>query len=246
MVSSARRCQLAGPAVVAELVGAAPVVAGNAPAVVVAVEAGVQAAASKANPAAHPAGRILKLDPRSSRLPGPWQLTLRPEKGRDDKMTDPGSPGGTPPPPPPPEGAASPGSQAMADAKASIDKVTAGMSAGARLMGLGALIILGGYVVFELIMREYSTGPTCVLLSVWILIVAMARQRGSAGADTGLASNTWLRVIGYSLAIVGVYFLLSELRAGSLDEFADVIGAIVLYGGIVVVFLGTRALPKTA
>jgi hypothetical protein len=244
MVRSARRCQLAGPAVVVELVDAAPVVDGTAPAVVVVVEAGVQAAASKANPAAHPAGRILKLDPRSSRLPGPWQLTLRPEKGRDDKMTDPGSPGGTPPPPP--ESAASPGSQAMADAKASIDKVTAGMSAGARLMGLGALIILGGYVVFELIMREYSTGSICVLFSVWILIVAMARQRGSAGADTGLASNTWLRVIGYSLAIVGVYFLLSELRAGSLDEFADVIGAIVLYGGIVVVFLGTRALPKTA
>jgi hypothetical protein len=134
----------------------------------------------------------------------------------------------------------------MADAKASLDKVTSGMSAGAKLMGLGALIILGGYVVFELIMNTYGTGSLVVLLSIWILIVAMARRRGSSGADVGLASDFWLRVMGYSMTIVGVYFLLGELRSGSIDEFEDVLGAIALYGGIVVVFLGTRALPKTA
>ena len=39
--------------------------------------------------------------------------------------------------------------------------------------------------------------------------------------------------------------LLGELRNGSIDEFGDVLGAIALYGGILVVFLGTRALPKT-
>ena len=158
-------------------------------------------------------------------------------------MTDPGSPGGTPPPAP--ESAAGAASDAMADAKAAVDKMTAGMSGGERLMGLGALVILAGYVIFELIMREYSTGTFGVLLSVWILIVIMARRRGAKGASEGLASNFWLRVMGYSLTIVGVYFLLGELRAGSIDEFADVLGAIALYGGILIIFLGTRGLPKT-
>jgi hypothetical protein len=114
-------------------------------------------------------------------------------------------------------------------------------SAGANLMGLGALVLVGGYLLFELILDEYSTGSLTMLFAAWILALVWM------GTDSwgGIPVNTALRFAGYSLTLLGVYFLLNDLRGGFVDGI-DILGAIVYYGGIVIVFLGARSLPKSA
>ncbi|HKZ25603.1 MAG TPA: hypothetical protein VJ398_07410 [Acidimicrobiia bacterium] len=115
-----------------------------------------------------------------------------------------------------------------------------GRSSGASLMALGALILIGGYLIFELILDEFRTGVLELLLAFWILAVVGMGARASGG----MTSKTVLKILGYSLSFIGAYWLLSYIRSGFPDDAVDVIAAIVYFGGIVVVFLGTRGLPQ--
>lgn len=106
----------------------------------------------------------------------------------------------------------------------------------AGLLLIGALIILGGHLLFGLIIGEFTYGTLYVVLAAWLLVSLLAKS------DWGLAGPRAQKVIGYSLALAGLLLLAEDLRFGFPDGAVDTIANLAFYAGCVFAFLGARGL----
>lgn len=109
---------------------------------------------------------------------------------------------------------------------------------GENLISLGALLVLGSFVIFELIAEEYVLTTVAVALALFIV----ALPRIDADAITAIAPiGTFLRLAGYLLAAIGVIEIVDDIQANLFDAGGSTIfGALVAYAGYVLAFLGAR------
>ncbi len=114
-----------------------------------------------------------------------------------------------------------------------------GLGSGERLFALGAALIVVDYLLFELILEEYSffTGTLLVaaigLFAVWV-------RHSRSGASWPVPYGWVAKLLGYMAVFLGLIELLADLRLGILDNGADVIGGLGLYAGAVLMLLGSR------
>jgi len=107
------------------------------------------------------------------------------------------------------------------------------------MLMIGALLVMGGYLVFELITREFFQSWLVLTAAAFILIL----PRVSRAVTEQIAPlPVILKALGYVIAINGLLDVLNTLRAGSINEVMEVLGALVIYGGYVLVFLGARGI----
>lgn len=105
------------------------------------------------------------------------------------------------------------------------------------LLLIGALAILGGWLIFEVIASEYTAGATPVVLAAWALVVLMN--------DSGMgpvSKSTVLKVLGYTVALFGAREIIADLRTGLLDDIGDWLGALIFYAGAALMFVGARGI----
>lgn len=108
-------------------------------------------------------------------------------------------------------------------------------------MMIGAAVILGGWLLFGIILDDYFTDWTVLLAAVFVLILT----RSDGGFHEKIATKmTLLKVLGYAVGILAVFELIFDLRfaGGVLNSFVEILGAIALFGGSALVFMGARAL----
>lgn len=105
------------------------------------------------------------------------------------------------------------------------------------LLLMGALAILGGWLVFEVIASEYTAGPVPVVLAAWAMVVLM----GDSGMGP-VSKSTVLKVLGYTVALLGAREIVADLRTGLLDDIGDWLGAVVFYAGAALMFVGARGI----
>ena len=105
----------------------------------------------------------------------------------------------------------------------------------AGLLLVGAIIIVGGHVLFGIIMGEFTYGNTNVAVSLLILMSIL-------GMGFGIGGTLIQRVLGYFLGLSGAVALLSDIRFGFPDGFVDNLANLVFYAGVVLAFLGARGL----
>jgi hypothetical protein len=106
---------------------------------------------------------------------------------------------------------------------------------------LGSAVMLGGWLLFSIILDQWGTNWTPLVLAVFALMLVMGR----ADSFERLApKNTLLRVAGYGIAVFALFELIWDIRfAGSaLNEFVDILAALAYFGGSALIFMGARAL----
>jgi hypothetical protein len=115
------------------------------------------------------------------------------------------------------------------------------LGSGERMVSLGGLILIAGYLVFGLLANEYWVAWLPLLLAVFAVLL----PRFDHGFVVKIAElPVLMKAIGYAIAIIGGFTLIEDIRfAGStLDEFIEIIGALVAYAGFGFAFAGARSI----
>lgn len=103
---------------------------------------------------------------------------------------------------------------------------------------IGALLIIGGHLLFGLIIGEFTYSAVYVTMAIWLVVISLA------SGDWGLSGPRAKKVLGYSLGIISVILLANDLRFGFPDGLVDNIANLVFYAGGVLAFLGARGLKS--
>ena len=105
----------------------------------------------------------------------------------------------------------------------------------AGFLMIGAIIIVGGHVLFGIIMGEFTYGNTSVAVALLILMSIV-------GMGFGVGATPIQRVLGYFLGLSGAVALLSDIRFSFPNGFVDNLANLVFYVGAALAFLGARGL----
>lgn len=111
------------------------------------------------------------------------------------------------------------------------------------IMMIGAALILGGWLLFSIILDEFGTNWTVLVLAALVLALIM----GKGDLFEKLApKNTLLKVAGYAIGAFAVLELIWDIRfaGGVLNEFIEILGALALLGGSALVFMGARSIEE--
>ncbi len=140
----------------------------------------------------------------------------------------------------PPAAEPSPVGDAVADARAAFNR--AGFSSPMGMVALAGLILIGVEVIFGIILEQYYVEWVMLALGLAAVLVFYGK-----GAYDGIApAPDLLKLTGMLIAALGVFALIYDLRyAGSrLDDFPEIVGALLTYGAAVLAFLGARAIKR--
>ena len=120
---------------------------------------------------------------------------------------------------------------------------TSSRSSAENLIGLGALVLVANYFIFDLILGEYYMS-TALLLAAFYALFAFWHHGSRPSAKWPLPYGWTMRLLGYSAGLLAAFELLDDLRYGVLDNGADILGGLILYAGGVLMFLGARQLKS--
>lgn len=119
-----------------------------------------------------------------------------------------------------------------------ISATYAKLSGGERLAVLGAAIVLGGWLIFDLLVDEYSVGQVGFSLSVLIVGAAFVHHRRTSGSDP-IPYGSLLFVAAGILGLVGATDFIEETRNKIFDtDGTTIIGALIFYVGSVMSGIG--------
>jgi len=120
----------------------------------------------------------------------------------------------------------------------------AGLGSGERLLGLGAVLFFVNFLLFELILDEYTIFTGTLLVAGYALLALWVRHnRPSAKWPLPYVWLMW--VFGLTAGFLGLIELLDDLRYGVLDNGADILGGLLGYGAALLMFLGGRQLKSS-
>ena len=123
----------------------------------------------------------------------------------------------------------------LADVSAAI----AGLGAAERLAALGAALIAANYLFFEVIVEEYFFATSLLVVASLALLAVWVRS-SKDGADWPVPYGWSMKVLGFAAGVYGLVELITDLRRGVLEGFMTILGALVLYAGVVLMVMGAR------
>lgn len=125
-----------------------------------------------------------------------------------------------------------------------ISATVAKLGAGEKLAVLGAAAVLAVWLVFDLLIDEYSIGTMSFVLSLAVVYAAYRHHnRGSEGWPIPYQSVVWAAAA--VLGVLGVWFLIEEIRGDILDaDAATVIGGLAFYVAAIVSGVGAYQLSS--
>lgn len=121
------------------------------------------------------------------------------------------------------------------------DSVSQRFSSSEGMVAFGGGVIVAGWVFFEIILNDFYTAWVTLLLAV----LAIMLPRASRTFVEKLAPlSTLMKAVGYMIVILAAFSLIENIRfaSGALDDFTEILGALVLYGGSAIAWLGARAI----
>lgn len=125
-----------------------------------------------------------------------------------------------------------------------ISATVAKLGAGEKLAVLGAAGVLAVWLVFDLLIDEYSIGAVSFVLS--LAIVYAAYRHHNRGSDTwAVPYESLVWAAASLLGVLGVWFLIEEIRGEILNtDAATVIGALAFYIAAIVSGVGAYQLSS--
>ena len=113
----------------------------------------------------------------------------------------------------------------------------ADFTSGEGLVALGGLVVVAGYIIFEVIVTEYFTDWLPLMLAIAVAVLPRL-NRETVEKVHPLA--VMMKTLGYALGVLGVLALINDLRFENYDDFASVLGALALYAGAALALVGAR------
>jgi hypothetical protein len=109
------------------------------------------------------------------------------------------------------------------------------------MVAFGGGLIVAGWVLFEIILNDYYTAWVTLLLAVLAIMLPRASR---AFVDKFAPMSALMKAVGYMIVILAAISLVEDIRFASsaLDDFTEILGALVLYGGSAIAWLGARAI----
>lgn len=123
-------------------------------------------------------------------------------------------------------------------AEASVAEASvADFSRGEGMVALAGLIIIGVWLIFEVLARQYSLTTFAIVLGAGAALIP--RMSPEAVAKI-MPVPAVMKVLGYALVLVGVIEVVTDIRIGIYDSPMAVLGALIAYGAYGLAFMGAR------
>lgn len=132
-------------------------------------------------------------------------------------------------PPQPSQPAAGGGAAALSE--------IADFSTGEGLVAFAGLVLLLDWVIFTVILDEYFFSFFTLVLAFIALIVPRMKAENVAKV---LPAPVIMKVMGYALALIGVFDIIEAIRFGFYDQAGDIIAALASYVAFAMAYLGAR------
>jgi hypothetical protein len=110
---------------------------------------------------------------------------------------------------------------------------------GESMVMIGGVLVLASYVIFALIADEFHQFTVQLIAAAFAELIPLV-AKDSIGKVIGY--SVAMKVVGYVIAVAGIFEILYDVRFGILDEVMAFLGAAVAYAGYVLAFLGARAI----
>jgi hypothetical protein len=123
-------------------------------------------------------------------------------------------------------------------------KVMAGagdFTSGEGLVAFAGIVIVVVWVIFSIIVAEYFIAWLMLALAVAAAVLPRL-NRGTVEKFHPLP--TLMKVIGYAIALIGVFALVEDLRFDEFNDIGDILGGLVTYAACVMAFIGARQIKS--
>jgi len=110
-------------------------------------------------------------------------------------------------------------------------------SSGEGMVALAGLILVGVWVLFEVITRQYSLTTLAVVLGAAAAIIP---RMDPVSVAKIMAVPVTMKILGYALVLVGVIEVITDIRIGIYDSPMAVLGALIAYGAYALALVGAR------
>lgn len=110
-------------------------------------------------------------------------------------------------------------------------------TSGEGLVAFAGIVLLGVWVVFDLILDTYGMDNLVPVVATVALILPRLDR---AHVEKVHPLPILMKVTGWALVFLGVVELLLDIRIGFYSHLGGIIGALAAYAGYVMAFLGAR------
>lgn len=110
-------------------------------------------------------------------------------------------------------------------------------TSGEGLVAFAGLLIIGVWLIIVVIIGEY--GISWLMLALAVAAAALPRLDRSK-VERLHSLPVLMKVIGYGIALIGVFNVVEDLRFGYLDDLGDIIGGLATYAATAMAFIGAR------
>jgi len=110
-------------------------------------------------------------------------------------------------------------------------------TSGEGLVAFAGIVIIGVWLIFAIILSEY--GIDWLMLSLAVAAAVLPRlDRDKVERFHSLPML--MKVIGYAIALIGVFALISDVRFEEFQDIGDILGGLGTYAAAVMAFMGAR------
>jgi len=111
-------------------------------------------------------------------------------------------------------------------------------TSGEGLVAFAGIVVVATWVIFDVLIADYGLNYIMLLLGV---AAAVLPRLDRATVEKMHPLPLTMKVIGYGIALIGLFALIEDLRfAGNFDEIGVILGALATYAAAVMAFLGAR------
>lgn len=110
-------------------------------------------------------------------------------------------------------------------------------TSGEGLVAFAGMVLLAVWVIFQVILGEYSMNP---LVPVLAAVAVMLPRLDRTTVEKVLPLPLLMKLTAWAIVLIGMVAVILDVRFNVYEGFASVIGAIGAYAGYAMAFVGAR------
>ena len=110
-------------------------------------------------------------------------------------------------------------------------------TSGEGLVAFAGIVIIAVWVIFSIIVTEYFI--SWLMLTLAVAATFLPRINREA-VERMHPLPVLMKVIGYAIALIGVFALVEDVRFGEYEDIGDILGALGTYAAAIMAFMGAR------